>query len=95
MQINNLYLSHLAVNPPAAQTAAETASKESAAASPLAESSSHTLSPELLRLISLAQAQPEVRPEAVQQARTSLAQGVYASAASADQTAHAILNAAE
>lgn len=95
MQINNYYLAHLAVSPAEAQVAAETTSKDSAAANPLAGPSTHILSPELLRLIGLVQAQPEVRPEAVAQARTSLAQGVYATAASAEKTAHAILNAVE
>jgi len=95
MRINNLYLSYLPISPAEGQSAGETAGKDNAPASPVVGSSSHTLSPELLRLIGLAQSQPEVRPEVVEQARNNLAQGVYATPASAEQTAQAILNAAE
>jgi hypothetical protein len=94
MRINNIYLSPLAISPSEGQTA-EAASKESAAANPLSQVSTHTLSAELLRLIDLAQAQPEVRPGVVDAAKNSMAQGLYATAASAEQTAHAILNAKE
>jgi hypothetical protein len=94
MRINNFYLAPLAIGPSEAQPA-ETASKESAAAKPLSQFSTHTLSAELLRLIDLAQAQPEVRPGVVDAAKNNLAQGLYTTPASAQQTAHAILNAAE
>jgi hypothetical protein len=95
MQINNFYLSPFTVSPAETPNPAEPPSKNTPASNPLDASSSHTLSPELLHLIALVQNEPEVRPEAVQQAATRLSQGFYSTPASAEQTASAILNASE
>lgn len=60
---------------------------------PVTQAGGYTPSAELTQLTSLAQQQPDVRPDAVRSAAARLAQGYYATAASAEQTASAILNA--
>ena len=94
MQINNYYLSPLGVGQAGGQSVTEPAGKEPVA-SPAQLSSSHTTSADLLRIISLVQQEPEVRPATVQQVVQRLDQGWYAMPASAEQTAEAILKASE
>jgi hypothetical protein len=95
MQINNYYLSPAALSPAEPQSGAEPIAPANPAAKVQGGASTHTLSPELRRLIRLAGEQPEVRPEVVQQTKERLAQGLYAAPASAEQTADAILKASE
>lgn len=91
MQINNYYLSPLGVSPTEGKSTVDAAGN---AVNPEAtDLNSHTLSPELLRLIHLVGQDPELRTDVVQQVQDRFAQGVYLLPTSAEQTAEAILKA--
>jgi hypothetical protein len=85
------------VQPPltgdAAGTAAAAAANESAAQSTASPETAYVPSSELVQLTTLAQAQPDVRPDVLLRVGLSLTQGDYATPDSAAQTADAILSA--
>ena len=97
MRIDNTYLKNLEVT---SQTAASgTRSGETRqsgeTADPLQATSEHVPSPELVHYLEQLQDTPEVRPEEVSRVASRLRQGHYATPQAAQQTAEAILKAAE
>jgi hypothetical protein len=71
------------------------ASGEQTSAGATTETSTYSPSPELVKLVSLASQQPEVRPDVVQAAITRLQQGFYHTSSAAANTASAMLNSAD
>ncbi len=98
MRIDNTYLKNLEV--PSHATASGTARsaetrQNGETANPLQATSQHVPSPELLHYLGQLQETPEVRPEEIARVGSQLHQGHYATAEAAQQTAEAILKAAE
>ncbi len=94
MRINNVHLNGLVigqVREPEEKDAARTAEADAVSR----ETSQHTPSPELTRLITLVQDEAEVRPDAVERAAARLDSGEYLTHESAVATAQALLEARE
>ena len=94
MRINNVHLNGLVVGQVREPEDRDVIRPEAADAASL-ETSQHTPSPELTRLVTLAQEEPEVRPEAVERATARLGAGDYLTPESALATAQALLQAQE
>jgi DNA-directed RNA polymerase sigma subunit (sigma70/sigma32) len=98
MRIDNTYLKNLEV--PSQTTASGSARPVEArssgeTANSLQAASQHVPSPELLRYLDQLRDTPEVRPQELARVAARLQQGHYSTAEAAQQTAEAILKAAE
>lgn len=94
MRINNLHVSGLVIG-----TAREIPERDPTRPEPadkaVVDASLHTRSPELMRWITLAQNEPEIRGDVVERVAELLVAGGYSTPESAAKTAEAILNAME
>ncbi len=96
MRIDNSYLSGLTAGETrGSQGPGEAGQKGEARADRAATSSSHVPSPELARLRALLQASPASRSDVLDRVGQRLKSGYYLTQDAAQQTADALLNAAE
>lgn len=96
MRINNTYLSGLTVSWVEAPTSQPRGPRRAARpGEPDADLSSHIPSSEVVHWTTLAAGEPEIRSELLKTILERIAQRFYLTAASAEQTAEAILHAEE